>query len=290
MNDLYGVDPGAPSSLRDLSDLMRVFGPGEGRFIAEFPGDWFHKLVRHMKELSDIQQMAALEMWLQVGKSAVVPIRARFNSAWTWDENASALREHVVKLIGARECSANLVPIDKVLLDPDGFPDARGGHIPRTAKAYAEAARPLFQTSPKIVLVDPYFKLRYRDSRNGQFRPSVRHRKSLEALFLEAVAWQRVVCFKLAISKEQALDGDESGAIFESELQELADNCGVKNIELEYVLLDDKFSTDRHPRYLLGMNRGLHFDWGFDTGDSGSTNHIEWMGKSVLQPLLERFT
>jgi hypothetical protein len=38
------------------------------------------------------------------------------------------------------------------------------------------------------------------------------------------------------------------------------------------------------------MNRGLHFDWGFDTGDAGSTNHIEWMGKSVLEPLLKRFT
>ena len=290
MNDLYGIDPVAPSSLRDLSELMRVFGPGEGRFIAEFPGNWFYELQQHMKKLSDIQQMAALEMWLKVGKSAVLPTSARFNSTWTWNENASTLREHVVKLIGTTTCPANLEPIDKVLIDPDGFPDARGGHIPRTAKAYAEAARPLLQTSPKIVLIDPYFKLRYWDQRSAQFRPSERHRKSLEALLRESVVWRRVVCFKLALSKEQAMDCDDSGTVFENDLQQLAINCGAKDIELEYVLLDDKFSTDRHPRYLLGMHRGLHFDWGFDTGDAGSTNHIEWMGKSVLEPLLKRFT
>lgn len=290
MNDLYGIDPTAPSSLRDLSELMRVFGPGEGRFIADFPGQWFHDLQQHMKALSDIQQMAALEMWLRVGKNAVLPTSARFNPAWSWNENAFALREHVVKLIGTKECPANLDPIDKVLVDPDGFPDARGGHIPRTAEAYAKAARPLMQTSPKIVLVDPYFKLRYRDQRTGQFRPSLRHCSSLKALFRDAVRWQRVICFKLAISKEQALDGDDSGEIFETELQQLVNECGAHAIELEYVILDGRFSTDRHPRYLLGMQRGLHFDWGFDTGDADSTNHIEWMGESVLKPLLKRFT
>lgn len=290
MNDLYGVDPAAPSSLRDLSDLMRIFGPGEGRFIADFPGQWFHDLQRHMRSLSDLQQMAALEMWLQMGRHAVLPTKARFNPAWSWNENAVTLRAHVVKLIGRKECPASLEPIDKVLVDPNAFPDARGGHIPRTAEAYAKAARPLLQTSPKIVLIDPYFKLRNRDQKTDQFRPSVRHKKSLEALFREAVSWRRVECFKLAVSLEQALDGDETGEIFESDLQVLADSCGAHAIELEYVLLDSRISTDRHPRYLLGMQSGLHFDWGFDTGDADSTNHIEWMGQTVLKPLLKRFT
>ena len=61
-------------------------------------------------------------------------------------------------------------------------------------------------------------------------------------------------------------------------------------IELEVQSLDQNVATDRHPRYLLGMERGLHFDWGFDIEDAKSTNHVEWISKSALQPLLARFT
>jgi hypothetical protein len=290
MNDLYGIDPTAPESIRDLSDLMRIFGPGEGRFIAEFPDQWFVDLSSHMKSLSDLQQMAAIELWLKIGRNAVLPTTVRFNSKWSWSENATALKDHVVKLIGNKRCPATLEPIDKVLIDPRAFRDARGGHIPRTADAYAAAARPLLQTSPKIVLVDPYFKLRYFDNRAGTFRPSTRHRNSLMALFREAAVWKRVECFKLAVSSDQAFDGDKTGAIFDDQLLQIRSQCGAQSIDMEVEVLDGSLSTDRHPRYLLGMHSGLHFDWGFDTGDVTSTNHIEWMGQSVLAPLLDRFT
>lgn len=291
MNDVYGVDPAAPSDFRDFAHLMRVFEVDQGRFIADYPsGAWFSALREHIAALADLDQMRACELWLNVGRSAMVPVSGKFNRTRSWPENALEIQSHVVKLIGTKGCPATLVPIDQVLIEPEGFPDASGGHIPRTAEAYAKAARPLLQTSPKVVLIDPYFKLRYFDAQTRQFRSSFRHRQSLEALLREAGKWGRVETFRLVISEKEALKDDDDGSIFEAQFAELAAKCEGSSIELEWDLLDNNYSSDRHPRYLLGMERGLHFDWGFDTGDVDTTNHIEWIGKSALKPLLKRFT
>ena len=291
MNDVYGVDPAAPSDFRDFAQLMRVFESGQGRFIADFPMEWFRELRVHMKSLSDVQQLKVLEKWLTVGKAAVVPFNARFNPTKSWAENAATLTGQVRKVIGSKGCPATMEPLDEALLDPNGFPDARGGHIPRTASAYAEVTRPLLQTSPKIVLVDPYFRLRYFDQRTDRFRRSERHWKSLSAILNEAIKWKRVEVFKLMVSEDEALKEDPDGEVFASDLEDVVEKSGAKNvIQIEWDLLDRSVSTERHPRYLLGMASGLHFDWGFDTGDVSTTNHIEWMGKSVLEPLLNNFT
>ena len=39
MNDLFGIDPQSPSCMRDISDILRLFSPSEGRFIADFPSN-----------------------------------------------------------------------------------------------------------------------------------------------------------------------------------------------------------------------------------------------------------
>lgn len=66
-------------------------------------------------------------------------------------------------------------------------------------------------------------------------------------------------------------------------------DVGASCIEIEYALLDEKNSLDRHPRYLLGNECGLRFDWGLDVCDDNSTNHVEWVGRAALKPLLKRF-
>ncbi len=291
MNDIYGIDPTAPSDLRDFAELMRVFDTGQGRFIADFPMEWFRYAHAHMSSLTNIEQMRALELWLKVGRNAVLPTDAQFARTRSWPENAAALVGQVKKVIGARGCPATVQPLDEVLLDPEGFPDARGGHIPRTAAAYAYAARPLLQTSPKVVLIDPYFALQFFHRQSNQLRPSGRHRSSLSALLKEAVRWNRVETFRLMVSAEKALIYDEDGDTFSSDLTQLlreVDSLG--RIEIEWNILDKSVSTERHPRYLLGMFSGLHFDWGFDTDDEKTTNHVHWMGKSELDPLLRNFT
>lgn len=291
MNDVYGIDPAAPADFRDFAQLMRVFDVDQGRFIADYPGGgWFSRLRQHLGELATLDQMKAIELWLKVGRSALVPIQERFNPALSWPENATHLQGQVKALLGGVGCPATLTPLVEHLVDPAGFPDASGAHVQRTPDAYVKAARPLLQTSPKVVLVDPYFKLRYYDERAGVFRPAMRFRKSLEALLREAVRWRRVEVFKLAVSPREALADDPEGAVFSNHLSDLANAVGADAIELEIQSLDPNVAIDRHPRYLLGMERGLHFDWGFDTEDAKSTNHVRWIGKSALQPLLQRFT
>lgn len=291
MNDVYGIDPAAPADYRDFAQLMRVFDVDQGRFIADYPGGgWFARLRQHLGELATLDQMKAIELWLKVGRSALVPIQEKFNPARSWPENATHLQGQVKALLGGVGCPATLTPLVEHLVDPAGFPDASGAHVQRTPDAYVKAALPLLQTSPKVVLVDPYFKLRYYDERAGVFRPAMRFRKSLEALLREAVRWRRVEVFKLAVSPREALADDPDGAVFADQLSDLADAVGADAIELEIQSLDPNVATDRHPRYLLGMERGLHFDWGFDIEDAKSTNHVRWIGKSALQPLLQRFT
>ena len=197
MNDLYGVDPAAPASMLEFVSLMRFFGPGEGRFIADFPGHWIHDVSQHIKSFSQLEQVAALELWVRYGRSALLPTAARYNKKWSWSENSTNLSEHVVKLIGTKGCPATLVPIERALLDPSVFPDARGGHFPRTAHCYATVARPLLQTSSKIVLVDPYLKFRTTIKGTNSYRHVSRFRETLDVLFREAVKWKRVECLSL---------------------------------------------------------------------------------------------
>lgn len=288
MNDLYGVDPAAPSSLLEFASLMRFFGPGEGRFIADFPGQWIDDVAQHIKSFSQLEQMAAIELWLRYGKHALLPTAARYNRKWSWSENATNLGEYVVRVIGAKGCPATLVPIDRALLDPSVFPDARGDHLPRTAQSYATVARPLFQTSTKIVLIDPYLKFRTIIEGTNSYKQITRFRETLEALFREAVRWKQVECFKFAVLSKEAFHGDPGGKEFKSEMRKLADKNDAQYMKLDFFELDDHSSS--HARYLLGMHNGLHFDWGFDTGNSKSKNHINWIGPAALQPLLIQFT
>jgi hypothetical protein len=51
MNDVYAIDPKAPSNINELSNLMRLFGNGEGRFIADYPSPWFNCIINLLNYL-----------------------------------------------------------------------------------------------------------------------------------------------------------------------------------------------------------------------------------------------
>ena len=145
------------------------------------------------------------------------------------------------------------------------------------------------QISNKVVLVDPYFCLRYLPVGLKKTRPSRRHIQSLRALIQVAHAERKVEVFKLMVSPKKAMINDVDGAQFEEDLSGILNDVGATGIAIEYDLLDDRHSLERHPRYLLGNECGLRFDWGLDTADDNSTNHVEWIGRASLKPLLDRF-
>ena len=139
MNDVYGVDPCAPTSAIELIHLLRLFGPSEGRFIADFPMDWIAEVRSSIGEDHPMAQARALE-WLHRRRHALVETRHRYLPGRTWPENAAALHDEVRALIGARGCAPTQMSIDEALHDVDAIADASGAQIPRTREAYLSAA------------------------------------------------------------------------------------------------------------------------------------------------------
>lgn len=286
MNDLYGVDPEAPAGASELITLLRLFGPTEGRFIAGFPDEWISHVRTALEEEPQVNRERALT-WLIRRRHAVLPTDRRFFANRPWGENISQIKDLVTGLVGTRDCPATLMPIDKFLYDVDSLADARGGHVPRNAAEYVKATWPLLAISPKVVLVDRYFRLRVSD---GTGRPKVaRQRKVLQELLAEAQRRRKVSVFCVQVDPKVALFGDPDGRQFEIDLQAVADAANATRVTLEYGLLDSATEGPQHGRYLLGAGCGIQFDHGFDTDNGGQSNHLHWLSSSEVQPLLWRF-
>lgn len=288
MNDCYGVDPCAATSVLELTSLLRQFGPEHGRFIFDFPPDWHAQVGGHFQEAGDVERARLIE-WLRTAKRSLLPTKARYSAGLAWAQNAARLIDDARGLIGPAGSIPPCRALEDVLIDPTALPDCRGGHIPRTAVAYAEVARPLLQISPKVVLIDPHFHLRYRSGDSHETRQASRYVRPFKALIQAAHAERRVEIFKLMVSPTRTMINEDDGAGFEADLSAILSEVGGDGVAIEYDLLDEEHSLDKHPRYLLGNECGLCFDWGFDIKSDKSTNHVEWVGRAALKPLLERF-
>lgn len=198
-----------------------------------------------------------------------------------------SLRNEVVKLVGPEGKPSNLVePIDKVLSDPDAFPDASGALVERTPEAYVAAARPIFMISRKVVLVDPFFSLKFKSNSGGAWLAD-RRRKVLVQFLHEAVRWKQVEAFEIFYSPSKTGRSVDSQA---ADFEGVAKEVGATRIAIRVHTLDLNESNRQHARYLLGLRNGLHFDHGFDVSDDRSRNHVEWVSKTVLKTLLDKFT
>ncbi len=288
MNDLYGIDPKAPSSIGELSALIRLFSPSEGRFIADFPIGWTSEMRDHMRSLSDLCRMATIEAWLNLGAHAVLPTKQQYKSSLSWAENASYIRGDVIKLIGPSEKSKSPIePIDQVLNDPLAFRDSRSELIPRTANAYAEVARPLLLRSRKVVLIDPYITFRYRATNSSQWFTD-RRRNVVKSMLKVAKQGKYLECFEIFyVPESKDVPGSE---YLDADLKELVNELDFNYLQVAAKPIKKDTNTKQHARYLLGLRSGLHFDHGFDTNDDGSKNHVDWISPSVLIHLLEKFT
>lgn len=288
MNDCYGVDPCAATSVADLANLLRHFGPEHGRFIFDFPPSWHGEVLDNFPEVGDFKRKQLLE-WLHKAKRSLLPTKARYSAGLAWAQNAEFLNKDARSLIGPAGSRPPCRALEDVLIDPTALPDCRGGHIQRTPEAYADVARPLMQISRKVVLIDPYFCLRYIPQGLSKTVPDRRYARSLKALIQVAHAERKVEVFKLMVSPKKALVDDEYGTQFEADLSAMLIDIGDTGISIEYDFLDAIHTLDRHPRYLLGNECGLRFDWGFETRNDGSTNHVEWVDSVALKPILDRF-
>lgn len=286
MNDLIGIDPQSPSCLRDISDILRLFSPSEGRFIADFPLEWTGEFREHLRSMSDLGAMAADEAIKNRLAHAVLATGVRFRAGLSWAQNAEFLRSEVQKLIGpVGSSNKSVVPIDKAFSDPDAFKDSNDALIDRTAESYVAAVRPILMLSRKVVLVDPYFRLTFHDLHGN--RKSDRRRRVLVQFMREAVKWRQVEAFEIFYSPRKA---EQDLNIQQADFQGVADEVDASCIELKVHSLDRHEADKQHARYFMGLHSALHFDHGFDAATDGSTNHVQWVGRSALTPLLSKFT
>jgi len=288
MNEIYGIDPKAPSNITELSALIRLFLPSEGRFIADFPMGWSVEMREHMSSISDLSRMASVEAWIKLAGHGVLPIKQHYKSSLSWSENASYINGFVSKLIGPSHISKNPIqPLDKVLNDPDFLQDSRSAFIPRTASSYAEISAPILLKSRKVVLIDPFISFRYKTKYSDQWQTD-RRKNVVKAMLKIAMEGKYLECFEIF----HVLDEEkESGSFFlQQDMSSLVNELGFDKLLFAVRQIKKDGNTKQHARYLLGLNSGLHFDHGFDTSDDGSKNHVDWMSQSVLLPLLEKFT
>jgi hypothetical protein len=252
------------------------FRPSEGRFILEYPLDWTSRALAHARRISDLDAYKATER-LAVLRGALMPSVERYDDAKPWAENAQRIRPSVKALIGPPGSPPTVIPFPKTMEEPELLAEAGEARIPKTVDAYVAAARPVLMTSPKVVLIDPFFALH-----TSSGAPD-RRQKVLRA-FLEVAARGRARIFRLVISPKAFSAQDPSGSAYQKTFENIAANAGARSITLELGTVGE------HPRYLLGMRSGLQFDWGFDIPGDGRPNHVHWLKDSVLMPLLEQYT
>lgn len=286
MNDRYGVDPCAASTALELASLLRSFRPEEGRFIVDFPSNWTAHAGASFPNATDIERAQLTEL-LRSAKRSLLPTSTRYFGDLPWAKNAERLTE-VRGRIGPNGSTPPCRSLVDVLIDPEGLQDSRGAHIPRTPSAYAEVARPLLQISPKVVLIDPHFHLRYRTAYSPTQQKAKRYIRPFKKLLQAAQDERKVNVFKLVVSRSRTMCDEDNGATFEADLEGILTDVGCADVEVEYAFLDEA-GGKQHARYLLGNECGLKFDWGFDEADDDSTNHVEWIGKATLEPLLKKF-
>lgn len=91
MNDLYGLDPTAPSKVKDLKVLADLFGFAHGRFIASYPIDWANLLRRNLVNLSDTDKLKLTSLLKRLSDNTI-PVAEQYMVTKDWLTNATALQ------------------------------------------------------------------------------------------------------------------------------------------------------------------------------------------------------
>lgn len=282
MNECYAVDPVAPADSKELKLLLDQFGLQTGRFLARFPDRWPHDVAARFAGLSEMERKRALELFSR-RRTCMLPALADFNAGLPWANNAAIAEEKRAfhGVIGQCGNGFRWPSVEQVLYDDEaGLPEGRGAHVEMRAQVYTECVQPLLLASAEVTLVDSYFTLR---SKAGKRCP--RRWPVLQALLRAAEVAGTCQILRLVLERAQieATEGTEEE--LEGDLEQALGESGVCHVELVYEVRE----SVGHGRYLLSIHGGLQFDRGFEES-KGGLNHIHWLSKPELEPLLERFS
>lgn len=281
MNDIYAIDPKAPSDLKDLKLLSELFGFAHGRFIAEYPLDWVNFLQNHLKEMKALDQSRVSILLNKLLKNTL-PIDGSYLRSKDWLSNALSLqiKEHKFKNIVTSDSVNNLVSLTKILYEEE-LPDARGEHIKPDLRSYRNAINPLFLVSTEIHIQDMYFIL----EEDG--RKVFRQLEVLRMLISQAITSKRCKKLIFHLNQEKYPASFQQNHLCES-FMEVLDEFKSEDLQVKYTLENKKIT---HGRYIFSIKGGLQFDHGFDTDlkTQEKRNHVHWLSQNELKPLLNRY-
>ena len=282
MNERYALDPAAPADLRELKLLLDQFGLQTGRFLARYPQDWSTLMLERLGATSDMERQRVREL-LQRRKACLVPAPASFRLGTTWAGNAAVAVErerafHAV--IGTRQNGYGWPSAEDVLYDDaHALTPGIGAHVPMQAAAYADCVRPLLQASAEVTLVDAYFTLRDAYGQRCKRRWPV-----MLALLKAAEASGTCQSLRLIFERKQVEKTAGTEDVLARDLEAALSEAGVHRVGVEFLVVEDA----GHGRYLLSIHGGLQFDQGFEEARK-ATNHVHWLSRPELEPLLLRF-
>ena len=275
VNEIYAVDPSAIKDSRDFGFLLELFGFSRGRFIAEYPCNWHSFLQREAREMPPLDQ-ARMCVLLQRFKAHTLPSDVTYLTQDSWLCNALKQRAQFTKIVTTPN-DEGLPSLEDILCQE--LADSQGGHISRDVITYEAIIRPLFLTSTEIHIQDKYFN--FRDKR----KLDVMH-----MLFKLCAIHGRCTSLVFHLGEEEREHENLSLTRIDTGIESL--KAQYPALTLSATCMWDGGRT--HGRYIFSTKGGLHFDHGFDTDDGKPNrlrlkNHVHWMSRKELLPLLERY-
>lgn len=279
MNEIYALDPNSPTSVIELQLLAKFFGFSEGRFLAKYPIDWSFFLENHFSDVQGVQRLKLVNLIEKCNEQAI-PVPEGYMRSKPWIDNAIALqvKSKIFKKIISRDSNFRECQSLDDILYGDELIDSRGGHIHSTIENYIEIIRPLLLVSTELFLQDVNLHFEEKGRRNW------RQINFVKALFNELKNTNR--CKKIYfVLNLDIYDSDELQISMLDQFYQLANDVKFTNIDIELFFVKKR---EAHARYIFSIKAGLQFDYGFDT-PPGAVNHIHWLSKSELEPLLDKY-
>ena len=282
MNEIFAVDPKSPQDLKDIKAMFNQFGFENGRFIANFPDDWIRLFCEHTHQLKDIEKQRFMRL-LDLHKDSLFDVGLDYRRSKSWVENANLIKDTsraIYRILATDPNPLGIETLQKFLWNDDEGNISRGAHITMSGEAYQKAIAPLVRRSTEVHLVDPFFHLRApEDGRIDKGRQSV-----LRLFFIEAENSNRCEIFKIHFKQHKYLSKQSQEQQIEEDLTELCTQAKLQKLIVEFTVTDEI----THGRYIFSIKGGLHFDQGFQP-IRDKKNHVHWLSKAELDPILYRY-
>lgn len=157
----FAIDPDLLASPERLRYYESHLGFDRGRVVAEFPDDWIERVRKVWPSVAGLTRSRMEERLVRLRRDALLASRRAYDHSKGWPQNA--VDSHSKQAFRAIITASNPAGLPEIMVDEEvdersgPFAVERQVTISRTARKIANLVVPLACTSPRLVLVDPYF-------------------------------------------------------------------------------------------------------------------------------------